>query len=1006
MKRILLTCFMLMAMMVSISAWAQDRTVTGRVTGADDGLPLPQVTVLLKGTTTGTPTDADGNYRLTVPQSGGILVFRYLGYVTQEIDVQNQSIINVQLAPDAQSLGEVVVTGYGVEKKRDITGAISQVRADEIENLPMQSFDRAVQGRIAGVQIQASSGQPGGSLNVRVRGINSISNNTPLYIVDGVQVISGGVAGQASNNALAGLNPEDIATIEVLKDAAAAAIYGAQASNGVVVITTKKGTANSTRLDVSFQGGFVEPIGLYDMMNAQQFAEIKEVAYVNAGLPAASAHARFGNPNDPSTLNNYDWADAMFHTGSLYSANARLSGGSEKTQFYLSLGQELQESFIIASNWERQSMRLNVQHQATDKLSVTANLGVSRQNQFGSIANGNFVNGPFQAAFTSQPNSPAVDPETGAFNPYPVQAPGSHLFGYNILEGVNLERRENFVGQVQSSLSLQYKISPAFTLNVLGGLDWADTKAINERPALIPVFAATGGQVFEDYRTTLNWNTNATLNFNKSFGDHNVSAILGTEFFRSNFNRHTVTVRGFSNQFFRLLSQATNYFGSPVGTKTFFTRAGVFMRGNYNYKNKYYFNATIRRDGSSRFGAQNRVGTFYSFGASWRPIEEDFMSSQNIFNDLKLRVSYGVLGNSNGIGNFQAVPAFGSQAQYAGTNGQVLLLANDQLTWERSAQSNIGIDFAVLENRISGSLDFFRNDTGDQLFNTPLPIESSFGGIISNVGKVRSEGIEFEVQSTNIDAGDFKWQSNFNITFQNNEVLELPGGVETLGPGNLTVGQPVAFNWGVKYAGINPANGREMYFLENGDLTYGNLGVNDGYVTGSPIADYFGGLNNSFSYKNLTLDIFIQFQGGNEVRNGDLFNLDEFGNNQNNQRVRNLQYWRNPGDVTPIGRPFQGGVQRGFGAEFPGINGTRQFSDGTYARVKNIGLTYNLPSEFVSRIGLSNVSVFVQAINLITWTKYDGVDPEVTARNNDVGGSNFAVFPVGKQYTGGISISF
>lgn len=1006
MKRILLTCFVLMAMVVSTSAWAQDRTVTGRVTGADDGLPLPQVTVLLKGTTTGTPTDADGNYRLSVPQSGGILVFRYLGYVTQEIDVQNQSIINVQLAPDAQSLGEVVVTGYGVEKKRDITGAISQVRADEIENLPMQSFDRAVQGRIAGVQIQASSGQPGGSLNFQIRGAGSLSNNTPLYIVDGVQVISGGVAGQASSNALAGLNPEDIATIEVLKDAAAAAIYGAQAANGVVIITTKRGKAGTTNLSVSFQGGYVEPIGLYDMMNAQQLAQIKEAAFVNAGLPAASAHATYGNPNDPSTLNDYDWADAMFQTGSLYSINARLSGGSEKTQFYLSAGQEYQESFIIASDWERQSLRLNVTHQATDKLTVTGNLGVSRQSQFGSIANGNFVNGPFQAAFTSQPNSPAVD-ENGDYLPYPVQAPGSHLFGYNILEGVNEEVRENVVGQVQANMSLQYKISPAFTVNVLGGFDWAKSESQNHRPATIPVFAATGGQVFLDSRDNLNYNFNGTLNFNKTYGDHSVSAIIGAEGFRANAERHTVTVRGFSNQSLRLLSQATNYFGSPVGTSTYFTRAGAFLRGNYNYKNKYYFNGTIRRDGSSRFGAQNRVGTFYSLGASWRPIEEDFMSSQNIFNDLKLRVSYGVLGNSNGIGNFQAVPSFGSAAQYVGTQGLVLNLANDQLTWERAEQFNIGLDYAILENRISGSLDFFRNDTGDQLFNTPLPIESGFTGIISNVGTVRTQGIEVEIQSTNIDAGDFKWNTNFNITFQDNEVTELPGGVETLGPGNLTVGQPSNFNWGVNYAGINPANGREMYYLEDGSLTYGNLGLADGYVLGSAIADYYGGISNTFTYKNLTLDVFIQFQGGNEVQNGDLFNLDEFGNNQNNQRVRNLDYWRNPGDVTAIGRPYQGGVQDGFGAETAGgVVGTRQISDATYARLKNIGLTYNLPQEFVTKIGLSNVSVFIQAINLITWTKYDGIDPEVTARNNDIGGSSFAVYPVGKQYTGGISINF
>ena len=1005
MKRILLTCFMLAFALVSTTAYAQDRTVSGKVTGADDGLALPQVTVLLKGTSTGVATNIDGDYRISVPSSGGTLVFRYLGYITQEVEVGNQSVINIQLQPDVQSLGEVVVTGYGVEQKRDITGAIAQVKAEEIENLPLQSFDRAVQGRIAGVQVQASSGQPGGSLNFRIRGSNSLANNTPLYIVDGIQIISGSVAGQASNNALSGLNPEDIETIEVLKDAAAAAIYGAQAANGVVIITTKKGAKNATNLEVTFQGGVVQPLELYDMMNAQELAEIKEVAYVNAGLDASAAHARFGNPNDPSTLNNYDWADAMFQTGSMYSANARLSAGTEKTQFFVSASHELQESFMIASSFDRSTLRTNINHQATDKLTIGTGIGITYQHQFGSIANGNFVNGPFQAAFTSQPNSPAVD-ENGNYNPYPTLAPGSHLFGYNILEGVNLERRENYVAQIQANMNISYKFSPALTWNILGGLNFADSQAINERPATIPVFAATGGQAFYDNRRTLNWNANTTLNWNKSYGDHNVSALVGVEAFRSNFDQQTATGRGFSNPALSLLGDAATPF-AVGGGKTYNTRAGAFVRANYNYANKYYLNATVRRDGSSRFGAQNRFGTFYSVGASWRLIEEDFLSGQGVFDDLKLRLSYGVLGNSNGIGNFTAVPSFSGSSQYLGQGGQVLNLANDQLTWERSEQFNLGLDFAILSSRLSGAIDVFRNDTGDQLFSTPLPIESGYSGITSNVGAVRSEGIEFELQSTNVDVAGFRWTTQFNLTFQNNEVLELPGDVDTLGGNQLIVGQPISFYWGLDYQGINPANGREMYRARDGRIIYGGAALDDGYITGSAIADYFGGINNTFSYGGLTLDVFFQFQGGNEAFNGDLFNLDEFGNNQNNQRRRNLQYWRQPGDVTPIGRPIQGGVTDGFGAEDPGFgSSTRQISDASYVRLKQVSLSYELPQTVVTRIGLQGVSFFVNAINLATWTKFDGIDPEVLARNGDVGGSSFAVFPVGKQFTGGVSIKF
>jgi TonB-linked SusC/RagA family outer membrane protein len=1002
MKRILLSCFMLALMLLTVAVSAQERTVSGKVTGADDGLPLPQVTVLLKGTTIGVPTEVDGSYRLSVPSAGGTLVFRFLGYVTQEIVIGNQTIINVPMQPDVTSLGEVVVTGYGVEVKRDITGSIGQVKAEDIANLPLQSFDRAIQGRIAGVQIQSQSGQPGGALSFNIRGQSSLANNTPLYIIDGVQAISGSIAGQASNNALAALNSDDIASIEVLKDASAAAIYGAQAANGVVIITTKRGKANQSELSVTFSGGYTTPQNLYDMMDAQELATIKEAAFVNSGRPASASHALYGNPNEPSTLNNFDWADALFRTGSMYSANARLSGGDEKTQFYMSVSTDMQEAFIIQSDWERQTLRLNVTHQASDKVKVTTSVGVSRQTQFGAISNGNFVNGPFQAAFTSQPNSPALD-ENGNYNPYPVAAPGSHLFGYNILQGVNEERRENDGGQVQGTLNIQYKISDAFTFTALGGIDWAATKSINERPATIPVFAATGGQVSNTNQKNLNYNASGALNFNKVYGDHTVSGLVGGEIFKSLSSFESVTGRGFSNQALRLLSQATTYFGSPSGSESYFTRAGAFMKGSYNYKSKYYFTGTVRRDGSSRFGAQNRVGTFYSLGASWRLIEESFMSNQGLFNDLKLRVSYGVLGNSNGLGDFEAVPSFSASRQYLGTAGQVLNLANDQITWERSKQTNIGVDYAILNNRISGAIDFFRNDTGDQLFNTPLPIESGFSSIRGNVGEVRSEGIELEIQSVNVDAGDFRWSSSFNITFQNNEVLSLPGGVDTLGVNSLIVGQPINYFWGVNYAGINPANGREVYYDRQGNITYGNLGAVDGYIIGSPIADYYGGLTNTVSYKNLSLDFLIQFQGGNEAINGDLFNLDRQGNAENNQLKRNLNYWTQPGDVTATGRPFQGGVIDGINSATPGggNNTARYMSDASYARLKTVTLTYNLPKSIISKMGMSNVSVYVTAVNLL-----EGIDPEVVANNNDQGGSSFGVFPVGKQYNAGISIKF
>lgn len=1012
MKRILLTCFVLMAMVVSTSAWAQDRTVTGRVTGADDGLPLPQVTVLLKGTTTGTPTDADGNYRLAIPQGEAVLIFRYLGYVTQEVDVQNQSIINIQLSPDATSLGEVVVTGYGVEKKRDITGSVGQVKAEEIAGLPVQSFDRAIQGRIAGVQVQTASGQPGAFASVLIRGQGSLTSNTPLYIVDGVQMITGGTGSQASSNALAGLNPEDIESIEVLKDAGAAAIYGAQSANGVVIITTKKGSkgGEQAKVELSYQIGVNQPRNLYDVMNAQQFAEIREEAFANAGRDVSIAHGAFGDPSNPATINNFDWVDAMYQDGVVQQVSARISGGSDKSSFFISASQENQEGHIILSTYDRTTFRLNVSHRPNDRLSVGANMGVTRQKSFGTIAGG-FVNSPLFAAYVAQPNSPGFT-ESGEFNLYPAHRLTSgrgHLVNYNILQGVDQEIREQTSATIIANLNLNYKILDKLSFNVVGGINYLDGQSENNRPQSIPVFSGFGGSVFIGNFRQLNWNTNATLNGNTTFGDHTLSGVLGVEFVRSDFEDQNASVRGFANAAQRSLDDGATFFNIN-GSRTYNTRAGAFARVNYKYKDKYNFSGTFRRDGSSRFGAQNRVGTFFSTGVSWVAKEEAFLKDVSWLSDLKVRGSYGELGNSNGINNFEAVPSFSGSGQYLGGPGQVLNLANDLLTWEKSVQLNFGIDYALFNNKISGSIDLFQNDTEAQLFNTPLPIESGFTTIRANTGSVRNSGVEIELQSTNIDAGELRWTSNFNITFLKNEVLELPGGVSEIGLGTnnaLIVGESTQFIWGVDYAGVNPASGRPLWRDANGDLVYGNVDAQTGaYIIGKSNPDAFGGLSNTLSYKGLSLDVFFQFQVGLEAYNSDLPSYADSGSSDNNQLVTQLNRWQQPGDVTNVPIAYEGGQVDGFDLTGPGVISGRYISDGSYVRLKQVTLAYDLPNAVVSRMGMNSVNVFLQALNLATITNFDGIDPEVISRQNSVGGSATGAFPVGRQFTLGINIGF
>jgi TonB-dependent starch-binding outer membrane protein SusC len=643
MSRIVQLGCMMLLVLCATYAHAQERTITGKITSQDDGSPLPGVSVVVKGTTTGTVTDADGNYSISVPASAGSLIFSFIGLKTLEVSIDGRNAISIGMETDVTQLSEVVVTGYGVETKRDLTGSVASVKGEKIENLPVQSFDRAIQGRLAGVQVQSTSGAPGGGLNIMVRGIGSLANNTPLYIVDGVQMQAGTVTFGGANNALAGINPNDIESIDVLKDAAAAAIYGAQSANGVVIITTKRGKSGKSNLDINYQQGYVQPLNLYDVMNAQQLASIKEAAYINAGRTAdlttpAGAYAQFGNPNDPSTLNDMDWVDAIFRTGKLSSLNISASGGDEKTSFFVSGSYEKQEGQVIASEWTRGTLRTNFEHKATDKFTIKLNLGITRQNNFGSIADGNFINGPFQSAFVSQPNSPVVNSETGAFNPYPAHLPVTgvgHNFNYNIVQGVEQERREGVTVQSISNLALTYKITSWLTALASGGVDFADTEYINERPQTIPAFATSLGQVTEINRRALNWNTFGTLNFAKKFNDvHNVTAIVGYEY-KDNYARQQTAV-GFNFPYpeIRVLdAAATNQ--DVAGFNTGYKRVGGFVRANYDFKSKYLLNATFRRDGNSRFGESNRFANFWAVGASWRLIEESFIAGIGFLSDLK-----------------------------------------------------------------------------------------------------------------------------------------------------------------------------------------------------------------------------------------------------------------------------------------------------------------------------------------------------------------------------------
>lgn len=984
---------------ISQSAHAQDRTISGKVTSESDGTTLPGVSVVVKGTTIGTQTDGDGNYTLSVP-STGTLIFSFIGFKTKEVAIGSASVVDASLGEDAKTLEEVVVTGYGVQEKRSITGSVASVKGSTFRDLPVQSMDRALQGRAAGVQVSAASGQPGGALTVRIRGTGSINgNNDPLWIIDGVQMGRLGGSGQGSSNPLGAINPNDIESIDILKDAAASAIYGAQAANGVVIVTTKKGKGKTT-IDISTQYGVVKPLNLYDMTNARQFATLKEEAYVNAGLGAAAAHATFGDPNDPD-LPSYDWVKALFRDAKLSTTDLSISAGDDKTTFLFSGSYQMQEGQVIMSDWKRGTGRLNITHKANERLNMAANISMAYQETFGSIADGNFVNGPFMAAFSSQPTSPARA-EDGRYNRYPLV--GSHLSGYNILQGVNEEVRTGKTYQTISSLSAGFKIIEGLTLNALVGIDFSNNRDDNQRPGSIPAFA--GGQVTITNRRTINWNDNVTLNFSRKFADvHSVSAMVGYEYKQQIRQGVTAQQFGYPDPYFVLLSSgatarpATEFFSE-------FRRQGIFGQVKYAYNDKYMADFTLRRDGSSRFGKNSRYGTFYAGSVAWRIKEEAFLSGVTFLDELKLRAGYGVVGNSE-IGDYDALTLFGPRtlAQYLGQPVMApTQIGNDLLTWENNTQFNVGVDFGFIGGRIYGSVEYFDRLTEDLLFSVPLPSDSGFGSIVGNAGSVSNKGIEVELGATVLDMAGFKWETNFNFATLKNELKSLPGGQERVG-NTLIVGEPLRFFYLLEFAGVNPANGKTMIYDTLGNLSYAAQN-RDAAVRGSAIPTYYGGWSNTFSYKGISLDVFFQFQGGNKAFNQDMYNYYTSGSVANNQFASQMDRWQQPGDITNVHRPFEGNAIDGHDQYF-GAFGTTQFlSDASYIRLKQVTLAYSLPSDLIKRIGMSRVKVFVQGLNLATWTKYDGIDPEVVSNNNNTGVSTYGAYPVGRQYSAGINLTF
>ncbi len=994
--------------------------MSGRVTSSDDNSPLPGVSVQVKGTTRGATTDAQGTYKINAPGNAR-LIFSFIGYKAQEVAIGNQSQLNIKLENDASDLNEVVVVGYGAAvSKKEATGATANVKGEVIENLPLQSFDRALQGRAAGVQITSSNGTPGGAVQVRIRGVGSISaGNEPLYIVDGVQLNNRNDGGNVSNNPLAFLNPNDIESIDILKDAATAAIYGAQAANGVVLVTTKRGKAGAkARVNLNLYQGVVEPIRQLDVLNTQQWIQTRQEALTTNTptlTPAASRTTVLQSLNlglDLSdeaiaALPSYNWQGEAYRPGSISNADLSVQGGNDRTTYYVSGAYNKQDAILRNVDFQRISGKLNLTTKLNNKVTLDAGLtgsNIVQRGPYGGAEGSLSFGAPQYSAPLILPLNPIYNPD-GSY--YGLPASGIVMPGdlsQNVIANSNLIVSKTNVNQLVGNLGLTYAINKDLVFKAFGGLDYRSVNSSFFGDPRLSDYFNIRGTLNQFVNNNTNLTTNGTLNYNHVFGGkHTIGVLLGGEYRQETNETTTLNAQGFPTPELNTANAAAE----PVSVGGFwsgFKRAGVFTNVRYEYEKRYILSGILRYDGSSRFGSNNRWGYFPSISAKWNIAEESFLKSSRVVSDLGLRFSIGSTGNDQ-VNNFAARRLYGLGGVYQGNAGIVVSqLGNPDLRWERNVTYNLGLDYGIFGGRVKGSIDAFERISRDLLLTRSIPQTNGFNSIFENIGEIRNRGLEFDITTINVNKGAFRWETNFNITFLDNKVTKLFDGADVL-PGNLAVrvGYPLFTNVGVPYAGVNPANGRPMWYDPSGNLTYLVRTADQRPLGHSGISKQFGGFTNTFTFKGFELSGLLQYDLGRTIQNSQEFRLaDNAGALRNSLTYYFDNRWTTPGQITSVPRPANNRTELS-GRISSYQSGPRFFQDASYLRLKQVTLSYAVPPAVISRVKLSSVKVYAQAINAFTWTKWTGFDPEF-AIEVDASRDNQGIIPQSRSYTFGVQI--
>lgn len=987
---------LLCALLAGISMAMAQTSISGTVLSAENDEPVIGASILVKGANASTITDTNGKFTIRIPEGAGrTLVISYIGMEKQEVFARNGMV--VKLNSTDQTLDDVVVVGYQTIRKEAKTGSIATVDGDDLASIPETSVDRMLSGKMAGVSVSSTNGQPGATTEIRIRGTSSIgATNEPLYVVDGIPVESENVSGLTNSmNPLALINASDIASVTVLKDAAAASIYGSRAANGVILITTKSGEAGKSKITARARYGIstLANDNDFQMANLEEYVQYQRDARVNAGYDVDDPTSDYYFPQALVSKRATNWLKEMTRNGNLQEYELIASGGAGKTTYYTSMSYNKTEGIVPCVGFEKMQIRANLDTELNKWLKMGTRLqgGYMKVNdtQNGLTSdNGLSPSNPFYTAL-------ALAPTMNAYN-----EDGSYNFNLPFVFNIN----PIAVLYEQDQYDKQYKF------NGTAYLEWKPIKQLTFRTNNSIEYAITDSRyyapdfVYTDYRARLQTaavqyrllTTSNTISYDDVFSDvHSVNVLVGQEANTYNYSYLTGASTGV-NQERPYHSVGVSAEDQTVGDGLIeSSMVSVFGVAEYSYDGRYYIKGSLRTDGSSKFGPDRRWGTFWAASASWNIHNEAFMQDiKNVLNVLKLRYSYGVNGNDN-IPDYAHYGLY-SDIVYNGVSGQLpSQLQNRKLTWETNKTHNIGVDFRLFD-RLNGTIDWYTRRTEDMLIAAPLPYTTGFSSLNQNVGKIRNSGIEVQLDAEIINTNDLKWNAGVNFAANRSKVLELAPGQDFIGTSiRYVVGDQLITYWLYDYAGVNPQNGNALWRNEEGLLSE-NYSDARRIRCGSPEPLWTGGFNTDISWKGLSLSVLLEARYGNKVLNYDrmTFEADGYYGDQNVWKGA-LNYWKKPGDMNVLPKPVYNNTSNSM------LTSTRYLEDGSYLRIKDITLAYNLPSKWIKKALMSGVRIYASALNLYTFHNMNYFDPEHGTMGNTI-----ISYPMTRSMIVGVDITF